>query len=544
VKPGKELLFCALGGSGEIGMNVNLYGCDGKWLMVDLGMTFGANEYPGTELVFADLEFIEERKKDLIAVVLTHAHEDHIGAVPYFAQELGVPLYATPFTARLIAEKLEEAGIRHEVKLNVIDHLDQFDLGPFGIRYVPLAHSIAEGNALVIETPYGRIFHTGDWKLDDEPIVGIPATIEELTKIGDEGVLALVCDSTNVFNPKASGSEGAVRTALKEEVAKHRGKRVVVTTFASNVARLQTLGEVATATNRRLCVAGRSLDRIIRTAQASGYLKNLPDQVDFDTAMGLPRGEVLIVATGGQGEPRAALGRISEGNHQISLESGDVVLFSSRQIPGNEIAIGRIQNRLAGRDIVMVTDRQSPIHVSGHPGKPELEALYGWIRPEILVPVHGEVRHMREQARFGRACGIPKAVAQENGDLVRLAPGKPGKISEVRAGRLILDGDIIAPADGEAMVMRRRLAANGLVIVVLDGKGRVHAESIGLPLEEDMDQFLAETCEDVTAALAKLKGGQRHDREAVSEAARLAARRAASRWSGKKPQVRVILAEH
>jgi ribonuclease J len=543
VKPGKELLFCALGGSGEIGMNVNLYCCDGKWLMVDLGMTFGANEYPGTELVFADLEFIEERKKDLIAVVLTHAHEDHIGAVPYFAQELGVPLYATPFTARLVAEKLEEAGIRHEVELNVIDHLDQFDLGPFGIRYVPLAHSIAEGNALVIETPYGRIFHTGDWKLDDEPIVGIPATIEELTKIGDEGVLALVCDSTNVFNPKASGSEGAVRTALKEEVAKHRGKRVVVTTFASNVARLQTLGEVATASNRRLCVAGRSLDRIIRTAQASGYLKDLPDRVDFDTAMGLPRGEVLIVATGGQGEPRAALARIAEGNHQIGLESGDVVLFSSRQIPGNEIAIGKIQNRLAGRDITMVTDRQSPIHVSGHPGKPELEALYGWIRPEILLPVHGEVRHMREQARFGRACGIPKAVAQENGDLVRLAPGKPGKISEVRAGRLILDGDIIAPANGEAMVMRRRLAANGLVIVVLDGKGRVHAESIGLPLEEDMDQYLAETCEDVTAALAKLKGGQRHDREAVTEAARLAARRAASRWSGKKPQVRVILTE-
>ena len=543
MKPGKELLFCALGGSGEIGMNVNLYCCDGKWLMVDLGMTFGASEYPGTELVFADLEFIEERKKDLIGVVLTHAHEDHIGAVPYFAQELDVPLYATPFTARLVAEKLEEAGIRHEVELNVIDHLDQFDLGPFGIRYVPLAHSIAEGNALVIETPYGRIFHTGDWKLDDEPIVGVPATKEELIKIGDEGVLALVCDSTNVFNSKASGSEGGVRTALMEEVAKHRGKRVVVTTFASNVARLQTLGEVAAANNRRLCVAGRSLDRIIRTAQASGYLKDLPDRVDFDTAMGLPRGEVMIVATGGQGEPRAALGRISEGNHQIGLESGDVVLFSSRQIPGNEIAIGRIQNRLAARDITMVTDRQSPIHVSGHPGRPELEALYGWIRPEILLPVHGEVRHMREQARFGRSCGIPKAVAQENGDLVRLAPGKPGKISEVRAGRLILDGDILAPADGEAMVMRRRLAANGLVIVVLDGKGRVHAESIGLPLEEDMDQFLAETREDVKAALAKLKGGQRHDREAISEAARLAARRAASRWSGKKPQVRVILTE-
>ena len=544
MKPGNELLFCALGGSGEIGMNVNLYGCQGKWLMVDLGMSFGAAEYPGTELIFADLEFIEERRADLLGVVLTHAHEDHIGAVPYFAKELGVPLYATPFTAKLVNEKLEEAGNRHEIQLNVIDHLDPFQLGPFGLRYVPLAHSIAEGNALVIETPHGRIFHTGDWKLDDEPLIGVPATPDQLRQIGDEGVLALVCDSTNVFNPKASGSEGGVRTALLEEVARHHGKRVLVTTFASNVARLQTLGEVARATRRRLCVAGRSLDRIIRTAQSCGYLTDLPERVDFDTAMSLPRGEVLIVATGGQGEPRAALARIAEDTHPLSLEAGDVVLFSSRQIPGNEIAIGRIQNRLAARDVTLVTDRASAIHVSGHPGRPELEALYSWLRPQILMPVHGEMRHMKEQARLGRACGIAQTVVQENGDLVRLAPGKPGKIDEVRAGRLILDGDIIAPANGEAMVMRRRLAANGLVIVVLGGKGQVQVESIGLPLDEDLDEFIAEAQEDVSAALTRLKGGQRHDRDAITEAARLAARRAAQRWSGKKPQVRVILAEH
>ena len=543
MKPGNELLFCALGGSGEIGMNVNLYGCEGKWLMVDLGMTFGANEYPGTELVFADLDFIEERAKDLIGIVLTHAHEDHIGAVPYFAADLGVPLYATPFTAKLVNEKLEEAGIAKEVELNVIDHLDAFQLGPFGIRYVPLAHSIAEGNALLIETPYGRVFHTGDWKLDDEPLVGVPATAEELTEIGNQGVLALVCDSTNVFNPKASGSEGGVRDALMAEVAKHHGKRVLVTTFASNVARLQTLGEVARNSNRKLCVAGRSLDRIIRTAQSCGYLRDLPDVIDFESAMNLPRGEVLIVATGGQGEPRAALSRIAEDNHPISLESGDVVLFSSRQIPGNELAIGRIQNRLAARGVKLVTDRESGIHVSGHPGRPELEALYGWIRPEILVPVHGEVRHMMEQGRFGKACGIKQAVDQRNGDLVRLAPGKPGKFSEVRAGRLVLDGDIITPADGEAIVMRRRLAQNGLVIVVLDGKGRPQVEGVGLPLDEDYDDFVAEAKQDVSAALAKLKGGARHDREAVTEAARLAARRAATRWCGKKPQVRVILPE-
>lgn len=541
MKPGKELLFLALGGSAEIGMNVNLYGCDGKWLMVDLGMTFGANEYPGTELVFADLDFIEERKEDLIGIVLTHAHEDHIGAVPYFAEELGVPLYATPFTAKLVNEKLEEAGAH--VELNVIDHLDRFALGPFGIRYVPLAHSIAEGNALVIDTPYGKIFHTGDWKLDDAPLVGTPATQAELTAIGDEGVLAMVCDSTNVFNPNASGSEGDVRTALIEEVKRHTGRRVVVTTFASNVARLQTLGEVALASHRKLCVAGRSLDRIIRVAKTCGYLRDMPQIIDFETAMSLPRGEVLVLATGGQGEPRAALGRISEGNHQIALEAGDVVLFSSRQIPGNEVAIGRIQNRLAERDITIVTDRQAEIHVSGHPGRPELEALYSWIRPEILVPVHGEVRHMKEQARLGKACGIPKAVFQQNGDLVRLAPGKPGKISEVRAGRLILDGDIISAADGEAIVMRRRLAQNGVVIVVIDGKGRVQVEGLGLPLDEDYADFTAEAREDVAAAVAKLKGGQRHDRDVISEAARLAARRAAKRWSGKQPQVKVILPE-
>ena len=542
-KPGKELLFCALGGSGEIGMNVNLYGCDGKWLMVDLGMTFSGNEYPGVDLVFADLDFIEERAKDLIGIVLTHAHEDHIGAVPYFVQELGVPMYATPFTARQVQNKLDEAGITKEVKLKVIDHLDRFQLGPFGIRYVPLAHSIAEGNALLIDTPYGNIFHTGDWKLDAEPLIGVPATQEELTAIGDDGVLALVCDSTNVFNPEASGSEGDVYRGLLEEVAKHKNRRVLVTTFASNVARLQTLGNVARECGRKLCVAGRSLDRIIKTGKASGYLKDLPDIVDFDTAMALPRGKVLIMATGGQGEDRAALSRISQHNHQIKLEAGDVVLFSSRQIPGNEIAIGRIQNRLALQDIKIVTDRQSYIHVSGHPGRPELEALYGWIRPEILVPVHGEIRHMKEQARLGAGCGIPTNLFQKNGDLVRLAPGKPGKITEVRNGRLLLDGDVIIPADGEAMVMRRRLAQNGLVVVALDGRGGAQVAGIGLPLDEDYDGFVTEAERDVVTALAKLKAADREDRALVIEAARLAARRAAARWSGKKPQVQVMLAQ-
>ena len=539
--PEDELLFLALGGSGEIGMNVNLYGTQGKWLMVDLGMSFGANEYPGTELMFADPEFIEERARDLVGIVLTHAHEDHIGAIPYFAGDLGVPLYATPFTADLITRKLQEAGLERSVELNVIDEdHGNFRVGPFGITYIPLAHSIAEGNALLIETPHGRVFHTGDWKLDEEPIIGEPTTEEELAEIGDEGVLALVCDSTNVFNPVPSGSEGAVHRGLLEEVQKHSGKRVLVTTFASNVARLQTLGDVAQETGRRLCVAGRSLDRIIAVAQANGYLTDFPEPVDFDAAMRLPRGEVLILATGGQGEPRAALSRIAEDNHPLGLDEGDVVLFSSRQIPGNEIAIGLVQNRLAERGITMVTDRQSEIHVSGHPGRPELEALYGWIRPDILVPVHGEMRHMMEQARVGEESGIPHNVVQKNGDIIRLAPGAPEKLGEVHTGRLVLDGDLIVPADGEAVTMRRRLSRDGVLVVVLDGKGGSHIEGIGLPLDEDYDDFVAEAEADVRAALAKLKKGRRDDRDSVLEAARLAARRAANRWSGKKPQTRVI----
>ncbi len=541
-QPEDELLFLALGGSGEIGMNVNLYGCQGKWIMVDLGMSFGSNEYPGTELMFADPEFIEDRADDLLGIVLTHAHEDHIGAIPYFAADLGVPLYATPFTADLITRKLDEAGLTKKVELKVIeDDHGEIELGPFKIAYVPLAHSIAEGNALVIDTPHGRVFHTGDWKLDEEPIIGEPATEDELAEIGDAGVLALVCDSTNVFNPVPSGSEGAVYRGLLEEVQKHHGKRVLVTTFASNVARLQTLGEVAKRTGRQLCVAGRSLDRIIEVSKQNGYLQDFPQVLDFDSAMAQRRGEIMIIATGGQGEPRAALARIADDSHPLSLDEGDVVLFSSRQIPGNEIAIGYVQNRLAERGIVMVTDRQSEIHVSGHPGRPELEALYGWLRPQVLVPVHGEIRHMQEQARLGLANGIPDAVFQKNGDIVRLAPGTPGKIGEVRTGRLVLDGDIIVPSDGDAVTMRRRMSRDGILIVVLDAEGGVRIEGIGLPLDEDYADFIDEAEADVMTSLGKLRGARSQDREVVMEAARLAARRAAQRWSGKKPQTRVIM---
>lgn len=541
-KAGKELLFLALGGSGEIGMNANLYGCDGKWIMLDLGVTFGSHDYPGIDIVMPDLEFIEDRKKDLLGIILTHGHEDHIGAIPYLAADLGVPLYANRFTAGLIAHKLAEEGLEKEVEIKVVDIDDSFRIGPFGIRMVPLAHSILEMSAVVIDTPYGRVFHTGDWKLDEEPILGVPATAAALSAIGDEGVDFLVCDSTNAFNAEASGSEGALRAGLEQAVGAAKG-RVVVTTFASNAARLATLGAVAQATGRTLCVAGRSLDRILGVARSVGYLRDFPPTVDFDEAMRLPRDKVMVIATGGQGEPRAALARMAADGHQIRLEAGDTVVFSSKQIPGNEVAIGRIMNQLAAKDVLTVTEKQAHIHVSGHPGQPELAALYGWLRPKLVVPVHGEIRHMHEQARFALETGVPETLVQENGDLVRLAPGAAKIVERVRSGRLILDGDVILPADGETMSERRKLALNGHITVATIFSDKRFVDSAisyrGVPVEDEREAFIDEMRE----AAEQAATGPARDEEKLREAIRLGVRRIATDWTGKKPVVDVMLVE-
>mgnify|MGYP001247255798 CR=1 FL=1 len=508
MKPGKELIFLPLGGSGEIGMNVNLYGCNGKWIMVDLGMTFADPNLPGVELVLPDLSFIEDRQKDLLGIVLTHGHEDHIGAIPYLVGDFDVPLYATPFTAGLIRKKLIEEGIERDVELNVVELEGEVDLGPFKCRYVPLAHSIPEGNALLIETPYGKIFHTGDWKLDEAPVLGVPSTAEELTALGDEGILALVGDSTNVFNPEASGSETGVREGLDKVIAGHKG-RVLVTTFASNAARLHTLGEVAKDTGRRICVVGRSLDRILEVSRSVGYLTDFPPTVSQVEAMTL-----------------------------------DLVVYSSKQIPGNEIAIGRVQNALAAAGVEIITDRQAHVHVSGHPGIPELEAMYGWIRPQISIPVHGERRHMEEHARLARRVGVPEAVVPVNGSAIRLAPGKPQIVSHEPVGRLVLDGDVILPADGATMLARRRMMHNGLiaVFVVLDGKGRLLAppqvQSHGVPVEDDRDEFIDDCVSAASEAAAKARGS---NEDALAEAIRVAVRRKAREWTGKKPITEVTV---
>src|SRR3954467_15300001 len=539
--PGEELLFVALGGSGEIGMNVNLYGCRGQWIMVDLGLTFADSTYPGIELILPDLDFIENQQERLAGIILTHGHEDHIGALPYLAEELKAPLFATPFTAGLIAGKLEEEGLTGAVKLNIVERGGSIELGPFKVSFVALSHSIPEGNGVLIETPFGNVFHTGDWKIDETPVLGEAPSTEGLTAIGDAGVLALVCDSTNVFQEQPSGSEESVHEGLLAQTMMANG-RVLVTTFASNAARLQTIGRVARETDRKVCIAGRSLDRILRVARATGYLRDFPSPISFDEAMRLPKSGVLLTATGGQGEPRAALGRIAGGTHDLKLTEGDTVIFSSRIIPGNEVAIGRIMNQLSELGVRMVTERQAHVHVSGHPGRPELIEMYNWVRPEIVVPVHGEARHLREHARLAVAHGVPKAVVQENGDVIRLAPGAPKKVDEVRVGRLVLDGDVILPADGATITERRRMGYGGLITVSVpvgrDGKlaGTPLIRPFGVPVEEDRDDFIADATD--AARRAYDSGG---DEEKVRESVRLAVRRCATLWTGKKPLVEVMM---
>jgi ribonuclease J len=412
-------------------------------------------------------------------------------------------------------------------------------LGDFAFRYVALAHSIPEGNALVIDTPYGRIFHTGDWKLDDGPLLGNPASAAELTAIGDSGVLAMVGDSTNVFNNEASGSETDVREGLLRVVKARKTGRVLVTTFASNAARLATLGWVAKETGRHLVLAGRSMDRITEVAKATGYLKDMPPTLSWQDAAKMDPAKVLILCTGAQGEPMAALSRIAGGTHPvIKLEPGDLVVYSSKQIPGNELAIGQVQNALATRGIEVITEKQAHVHVSGHPGRPELEAMYDWIRPEIAIPVHGERRHMEAHARLALANGVKKAMVPINGSAIRLAPDGPKLLGHEKAGRLVLDGDVILPADGATIVERRRLMMNGHMgaTIVLGKDGRLAATPAitaqGVPVEEDKLEFLAECAE---AAAAAAKKGDARQTEKYAEAIRVAVRKVAREWTGKKP---------
>src|SRR5690554_4367948 len=547
-----ELVFLPLGGSGEIGMNLNLYGYgpeeDRRWIIVDIGVTFGDDRTPGIDLIMPDPAFIEERRDELLGIVLTHAHEDHIGAVARLWPRLRCPVYATPFTAAMVRGKLIEAGIESQVPMHIIPLGHRFDLGPFDIELVTLTHSILEPNALAIRTPLGLVLHTGDWKIDRDPVVGDDIDEARLRAIGDEGVRAIVCDSTNVFTPGTSGSEADVAASLVELLKQCEG-RVAITTFASNVARLESIIRAGAAVGRHPVLVDRSMYRVVAAAREAGYLHDLPPILDEDDAGYLPRDKMLYVCTGSQGEPRAALARIAEDSHpHIVLEKGDTVVFSSRIIPGNETSIFDLQNQLAERGVRVITEKDHFVHVSGHPCRDELALMYQWIRPEVAVPVHGEARHLAEHAALARELQVPEQVVVRNGLIVRLAPGPAEVVDEAPSGRIYLDGDVLTDQDEGAVQERRRLAFAGAVFVslVLDGKGEVRGEPqvrlMGLP-EEDSDgvPFEDRALDAVDEALDRLPRKRRGDDAAVAEFLRRAVRGALRREWGKKPQVAVVV---
>jgi ribonuclease J len=534
-----ELLFLALGGAGEIGMNLNLYGHAGKWLMVDLGIAFADESMPGVEVVMPDPAFIEERRDRLVGIVLTHAHEDHLGAVTDLWPRLKVPVYATPFAASVLRRKLLESGLIDAVPITEIPLGGRFSLPPFELEMITMTHSIPEPNALAIRTRLGTVFHTGDWKIDPEPLLGEVTDEAMLRRIGEEGALAMVCDSTNVFVEGEAGSEATVRANL-QKLVKASKCRVAVTCFASNLARVESAALAAVAAGRHPVLSGRALQRMVEAAQDCGYLLDFPACVPEQQAGYLPRDKVVFICTGSQGEPRASMAKLANGDHRdLVLEAGDTAIFSARVIPGNERSVGRLQNALVARGVEIITDNDAHVHVSGHPARDELVRVYQWIRPRIAVPVHGELKHMVEHAALARACQVPETLVAPNGSLVRLAPGPAEVIDHVPVGRLARDGDGVSPLDGEALRERRKLLWNGAAAatLVIDKAGRsVAPPRVSLRGIEDQDGELGEAIvAGLKEMLADLDLAERADNARIEEAARLAVRRVVRAHLGKKP---------
>ena len=550
-----ELVFVPLGGVGEIGMNAGLYGIgpekQRKWIMVDCGMGFAGEEgLPGVDLMFPDLTFIEERRKDLLGIFITHAHEDHIGAISELWPRLKAPVYATRFAKQLLeTRRLSEPGAP-KVDLREIKPGRRVTVGPFELEFVPVAHSIPESNAVAIRTEHGLVLHTGDWKLDDTPVAGASTSPDAFTKLGDEGILALICDSTNVLREGRSPSEAEVSATLRKliENAPHR---VAVTTFASNVARIRAVAEAAQACGRQVIAVGRAMDRVIDVARECGYLDGLPDFLSADSYSHIPRDKVVCLLTGSQGEPRAAMSRVSRHDHPaISLTAGDRVIFSSRAIPGNERDVGAIINDLIEDGIEVITDRTELVHVSGHPRREEMVSMYGWTRPKAVVPVHGEALHLDEHARFARSQGVEAVVKARNGAVVRLAPGKPEVVEHVRAGRLYKDGNVLIDSKDRAIPERRKLAQTGIVSVALaiDERGEMAGEPavdiMGLPNRgRDGEPLLDTVVDTVNRTINGLSRGKMKDSEAVEIAVDRAVRSAVNEAWGKKPACHVQVVE-
>ena len=521
-----NLLFVPLGGSGEIGMNLNLYHLDGKWIMVDCGIGFADDYYPGADIIVPNTKFLQEIKKDLIGLVITHAHEDHVGGVPYLWEEFECPVYTTKFTAEFLKLKLLETHFGKRVKIHEIEPGKPFQLGPFEIEPIHLTHSIPEMQALAIKTKHGVIMHTGDWKFDKNPIVGPASNLKSLKKKGDEGVLAIVCDSTNVFSEGESGSEEDVQKSLIKLI-KSCKQRVAVGTFASNLARVTSILEAAKAANRDVVVCGRSFWRLIEAGRASGYFKDAPKLFNEKEAGKVPRQRALYLCTGSQAEPKAALSRIAEGTHpHLKLLPGDTVLFSSKIIPGNDTGIFRMFNLLVKQGVEVITEKDHFVHVSGHPYRDELKRMYEYTKPKIAIPVHGEARHIHEHAKYAKELGVPHSVEIQNGDVLKLAPGKHEKVGVVEFGKLAIDGRTFLAGDSEIMKNRRRLRGSGVVLVslVVNNKGVLVAppkiSAPGLLDPEQDKEFIIDMAEDIDAAV-----DSKRDLGAIEEAARRTVKR-------------------
>jgi len=546
-----EVVFLGLGGLGEIGLNVYLYGIgpedNRRWLMVDLGLTFAEEHEPGIEVVLPDLRFIEEERGALEGIVLTHAHEDHFGAVIDLWDRLRAPIYATPFTAGMLRAKLAEDGRGTQPTITVVEMGSRFKVGPFDLELVTMAHSIPEPSGLVIRTQHGIIFHTGDWKLDRAPLVGDPTDEEKIRSLGREGVRALICDSTNAFREGRSPSETEVAESLKAIIAKAK-RRVAVTTFASNVARIRAIAEATKATRRHLVVAGRAMHRVIQVAIETGYLPEDFQYLDQDQFAYLEPDEVLMLCTGSQGEPRAALSRIAEGEHpDLRLGQGDLVIFSSRTIPGNEKAVTRVQNNLALLGVDILTDADALVHVTGHPRREELKEMYAWLKPAVAVPMHGEARHLREHAWLAKAAGVLDVHALRNGQIIRLAPDPVAIIDEAPVGRLYRDGRLIVSSEGSVRE-RRRLAFAGMIAIAMamSRRGEVLSEPMvameGIPSETADGVPMTDVVLDaIDGTLRSIPAGKRRDVELVRDAVRRAVRAAVDQAWGKKPIAKVLI---
>ena len=556
-KPVSEdaFVFLPLGGSGEIGMNLNLFGfgpeTDRKWIIVDMGVTFGGPDTPGIEIIMPDIEFIEQIRHNILGIVLTHAHEDHMGALARLWDKIRCPVWATPFTMYLVKDRLSEAEILDEVPLNLVQLGGKIKLGPFEIDLITLTHSIPEPNALAIRTPLGTVLHTGDWKIDPNPQIGDPVDEDALRKLGKAGVLAMICDSTNVFTPGEAGSEEGVRAELTKLIAEYDGRGVAVASFASNVARLESVMLAARENNRSVCLIGRSMKRMTAAAKSVGLLSKVGALLTEDEAQAMPSAHVLYLCTGSQGEPRAALSRIASGQHRsVKFHQGDVVIFSSKIIPRNEKGIFALQSALADDGVEIITEKMRPIHVSGHPCRDELTAMYDWVNPEIAIPVHGERRHLLEHAKLAKNLGIKHAYAPRNGEMIQIAPTGPQVVDIVASGRLHQDGNDIVSAHDEGLRLRRKMAYAGHISVglVINGKGSLVAgpepRISGFPegktgeLIEDLLDDVAEVAEDTFDRITRR---DRRDEEVVETKLASKIKRRVRERTGKRTIVEVIV---